>query len=109
MPSSSPIFPTRPAHPLLPLAALIGAALASPAQAVISDTIHPFVSATYSYEDNLLRLPDGVVGLQGRSDTLTELQAGLLFERPIGRQRLTAQAKVSRVSFDHYDQLNYNG
>ncbi|MBA5607579.1 hypothetical protein H3H36_19670 [Duganella sp. FT3S] len=95
---------------MLPLAALIGAALASPAQAALSDTIHPFVSATYSYEDNLLRLPDGVPGPQGsRSDSLTQLQAGLLFERPIGRQILTGQAKVSRVSFNHYDQLNYNG
>jgi exopolysaccharide biosynthesis operon protein EpsL len=95
---------------MLPLVALIGAALANPAQAVLSDTIHPFVSATYNYEDNLLRLPDGVPGPQGsRSDSFTELQGGLLFERPIGRQRLTAQAKVSRVSFDHYDQLNYNG
>lgn len=95
---------------MLPLAALIGALFAIPAQAAISDTIHPFVSATYSYEDNLLRLPDGVPGPQGsRSDTLTQLQAGLLFERPIGRQILTGQAKVSRVSFNHYDQLNYNG
>ncbi len=110
MPSSSPICRTRPRHALLPLTALIGAALASPAHAVLSDTIHPFVSATYSYEDNLLRLPDGVPGPQGsRSDTLTQLQAGVLFERPIGRQVLTGQAKVSRVSFNHYDQFNYNG
>lgn len=110
MPSSSPTFRSSLPPAVLPLVALIGAALAHPAQAVISDTIHPFVSATYSYEDNLLRLPDGVDGLDGRrADSLTELQAGLLFERPIGRQRLTAQAKVSRVSFAHYDQLNYNG
>ncbi|MBA5690079.1 hypothetical protein H3H39_23820 [Duganella sp. LX47W] len=88
----------------------MGAALAGQAQAALSDTIHPFVSVLYSYEDNLLRLPDGVPGpAGGRSDSLTQVQAGLLFERPIGRQRLTGQAKVSRVAFDHYDQLNYNG
>lgn len=110
MPSSLPKHFRCLDAALLPLTAMIGAILASPAQAALSDTIHPFVSATYSYEDNLLRLPDGVPGPQGsRSDTLTQLQAGLLFERPIGRQILTGQAKVSRVSFNHYDQLNYNG
>lgn len=102
------LFRARPAP--LSLATLIGAALCAPAQAAISDTIHPFVSVAYSYEDNLLRLPDGVPGPDGsRSDSLTQVQAGLLFERPIGRQLLTAQAKVSRVAFRHYDQLNYNG
>lgn len=100
--------PTSLSCPRLLLAVLIGA-LGAPAQAAMSDTIHPFVSVAYSYEDNLLRLPDGVEGTGSRSDTLTQLQAGLLFERPIGSQRLTAQAKVSRVTFNHYDQLNYNG
>lgn len=104
-----PILSSPSCRPLT-LAALIGAALCAPAQAAISDTIHPFVSVAYSYEDNLLRLPDGVPGPSGsRSDNMTQIQAGLLLERPIGRQLLTAQAKVSRVSFSHYDQLNYNG
>ncbi|WP_332854351.1 XrtB/PEP-CTERM-associated polysaccharide biosynthesis outer membrane protein EpsL [Duganella sp. S19_KUP01_CR8] len=79
------------------------------AQAALSDTIHPFVSAFYSYDDNLLRLPDGVDAPLGRSDSLTQLQAGLSLERPIGRQMLRGEAKMSRVSFSHYDQLNYNG
>ncbi|HJU99811.1 MAG TPA: XrtB/PEP-CTERM-associated polysaccharide biosynthesis outer membrane protein EpsL [Burkholderiaceae bacterium] len=110
MPSSSPLSRKRSPLVVAPLAALIGAALSGQAQAALSDTIHPFVSVLYSYEDNLLRLPDGVPGPSGsRSDSLTQLQAGLLFERPIGRQRFTGQAKVSRVTFDHYDQLNYNG
>ncbi|HEU4775607.1 MAG TPA: XrtB/PEP-CTERM-associated polysaccharide biosynthesis outer membrane protein EpsL [Telluria sp.] len=110
MPSSSPFHRTRSHLVAAPTAALIGVALAGQAQAALSDTIHPFVSVLYSYEDNLLRLPDGVPGPNGsRSDSLTQVQAGLLFERPIGRQRLTAQAKVSRVTFNHYDQLNYNG
>ena len=79
------------------------------AAAEISDTIHPFVAIGYTYDDNLLRLPDNVAPGQQREDRATQAQAGLIVERPIGRQLLTGTAKVSRVTFDHYDQLNYNG
>jgi exopolysaccharide biosynthesis operon protein EpsL len=44
-----------------------------------------------------------------KSDRMTQSQAGLVVDRPFGRQRLTATAKVSRVTFDHYDQFDYNG
>ncbi|UMR33224.1 hypothetical protein MJ904_14315 [Massilia sp. MB5] len=99
----------RGALRVLPLA-LLAALAQGAAHAAISDTIHPFVSLAYTHDDNLLRLPDGVPGLKGpRGDNLRQVQAGLLLERPIGRQKLTASAKVSRVTFDHYDQLDYNG
>lgn len=89
-----------------PLAALMCCGTAS---AEISDTIHPFVAIGYTYDDNLLRLPDNVPGLDQRSDRSRQAQAGIIVDRPIGRQRLTGRAKVSRVTFDHYDQLDYNG
>lgn len=79
------------------------------ATAEISDTIHPFVAVGYTYDDNLLRLPDNQPVAQQRSDRATQAQAGVLVDRPIGRQRLSATAKVSRVTFDHYTQLDYNG
>lgn len=92
------------------LGLLIGALYAAPASAGLSDTLHPFISTLYSYDDNLLRLPDDASGLNGpRGDSIRQLQGGVLFERPIGRQILTAQARLSRVTFAHYDQLNYNG
>ncbi len=93
---------------LLPLA-LAAIVYSSGAAAEISDTIHPFVSLGYTYDDNLLRLPDNYVGLEQRSDRATQAQGGILFDRPIGRQRLTGSAKVSRVTFDHFNQLDYNG
>jgi exopolysaccharide biosynthesis operon protein EpsL len=77
--------------------------------AALSDTIHPYVSVGYTYDDNLLRLPDGYSGLEGGSDRMTQSQVGILIERPFGRQKLTGTAKVSRVTFDRFDQLNYNG
>ncbi|TWI65153.1 exopolysaccharide biosynthesis operon protein EpsL [Pseudoduganella lurida] len=78
------------------------------ASAQISDTIHPFVSLGYTYDDNLLRLPDDVSFDGQRSDRARQAQAGILVERPIGRQKLTGYAKVTRVTFDHLDQLDYN-
>lgn len=89
----------------------IVAALASfPATAEISDTIHPFASLSYSYDDNLFRLPDAVPGDNSpRSDTSKQLVAGVALERPIGRQRITADARVSKVSFSRFNQIDYNG
>lgn len=101
---STPLIATR----LLPFA-LAAMACSGSAVAEISDTIHPFVAIGYTYDDNLLRLPDNYAGIEQRSDRATQAQAGLVFERPIGRQRLTGSAKVSRVTFDHFDQLDYNG
>lgn len=94
----------------LPTPLALAAALACcPAQADISDTIKPFITVGSSYDDNLLRLPDNAPqGLQ-RSDRATQAQGGFLLERPIGRQKLTGHAKLSRVTFDHYNQLDYNG
>jgi exopolysaccharide biosynthesis operon protein EpsL len=93
------------------LALLMGGLFSGPAAAALSDTIHPFASVTYSHEDNLLRLSDDVALPPGqqRDDNLRSAVAGVQLERPIGRQVLTGQAKVSRVTFSHYDQLNYNG
>lgn len=105
---------SRPPLPFSAMGAaclLLAAGLAAPsASAAISDTITPFVAASWSYDDNLLRLDDDVPGYTGpRSDTSRQLQAGFLFNRPIGRQILSGQAKWSRVSFEHFDEFDYSG
>src|SRR5471030_133689 len=96
---------------LLPLPlALLGLAAAAPVHAELSDTIHPFVAATYTHEDNLLHLDDNVPGFLGpRDDNLRQLQIGALFERPLGRQVLSGHVKASKVTFEHYDAFNYDG
>ncbi len=89
---------------------LLGGMVAAPATAALSDTIFPFLATSYSYDDNLLRLDDTTPGYNGpRSDTSRQIQAGFLFNRPIGRQILSGQAKWSRVAFQHFDSLDYNG
>ncbi|WUR14813.1 outer membrane beta-barrel protein [[Empedobacter] haloabium] len=98
----------HPSVRMVPLA-LAAALVCGAASAEISDTIHPFVALGYTYDDNLLRLPDNAGDGVQRSDRARQAQAGVIVERPIGRQRLSATAKVSRVNFDHYSQLDYNG
>ncbi|OEZ61632.1 XrtB/PEP-CTERM-associated polysaccharide biosynthesis outer membrane protein EpsL [Duganella sp. HH105] len=99
----------KPLLRLLPLA-ILGLAATLPAHAELSDTIHPFVAATYTHDDNLLRLDDNIPGFLGpRDDNLRQLQVGALFDRPIGRQVLSGHAKMSKVTFDHYDAFNYDG
>lgn len=86
------------------------ALLCASAHGALSDTVHPFASVSYSYDDNLFRLDDSVPGFGGqRSDRSHSVLAGVQLERPIGRQVLTGMFKVTRVSFDHFGNLDYNG
>lgn len=85
------------------LADVVDAAHPPPTQ--WSDTIHPFVLGSYTHDDNLLRLTDD----QAQADNYTTLQAGFLFDRPIGRQLISGWFKASKVTFDRFDQYNYTG
>jgi exopolysaccharide biosynthesis operon protein EpsL len=91
--------------------ALLGGVLFSTnASAELSDTIHPFVSIGYNYDDNLYRRSDvQMARFADNSDTFRTAMAGVSFERPIERQLVTATAKVSRVSFQDNGQLDYTG
>jgi len=89
---------------------LIGVAASAPARADFSDTIHPFAGVGYSYEDNLLRLSDAARDAgAASSDSSRQAFAGVTFERPLGRQLFTGSVRVSRVSFDRFTELDYNG
>lgn len=95
------------------LAGLLGVSSAS-AQirvAQLSDTLHPFVRLGYNHDNNLLRLDDAEKTQFGGdgSDNYRTAAAGVLLERPIGRQLLTGSASVSRVSFDKFSQFDYTG
>lgn len=89
------------------LALLLIAAFCGPASAEISDTVHPFASVTYSHDDNLLRLPDSAAGNDG--DTVKEVDYGIVFDRPIAQQELTGHLKLTKATFDHFTELNYDG
>lgn len=97
----------RRARPAPAALALLCAAVCLPGHAALSDTIHPYAAVTYAYDSNLLRLEDD--DPEALSDKLRAVVAGVVFERPVGRQLFTGSAKVTRVSFSRFDQLDYNG
>ncbi len=94
---------------LIALPLIISGLFAGSARAQISDTIHPYVSAGYSYDDNLLRRDNSRNSDAAESDTYYTLVAGVGLERPIGRQVLTASARASKVTFDRNSELDYTG
>lgn len=91
------------------LCMLVGALFALPAAAQLSDTLHPFVAVAVNYDDNLLRRDMTLAPSQEYSDTYKTTMFGISVERPIGRQVLTASAKVSKVSFNRFSDLDYTG
>lgn len=93
------------------LALLIGAMTALPASmAGPNDALHLTAGLGYFHDDNLFRLPDDSPGFLGqRSDSARQAQVGLLFDKMVGRQKLFAKAQLSRVKFDVFDQLDYDG
>lgn len=91
-----------------PLAVLICALYGGAAHAE-DDALRPFVALGYNYDDNLFRLADGNPGYDNtRGDHSRQAQAGLDFSHTYGRQGINLQAKVSRVTFQHFTQLDYN-
>lgn len=92
------------------LVVLCGSMCCASATAALSDTLHPYAGVTYTTDDNLFRVPDGVEpGPEGRSDTMRQAMFGIQVDRPFGRQRLEANVKLSKVDFNKYEQLNYSG
>jgi exopolysaccharide biosynthesis operon protein EpsL len=90
--------------------ALIGSLFSVPALAELSDTLHPFVSASINHDDNLFRLSDDRLRLiDGGADTYRSVIGGLNFKRPVERQLFSGTAKFSRVNFDRNSQLDYTG
>ncbi|MDB5906145.1 MAG: exopolysaccharide biosynthesis protein EpsL [Massilia sp.] len=92
------------------LCALAGAMCGVPALAGPNDALHLLGGLGYGHDDNLLRVPDGVPALDNqRGDSWYQADAGLLFDNTYGRQHVNAQVRLSKVSFDHFRQLDYDG
>lgn len=64
----------------------------------------------WAYDDNILRVPDDGPAFDGRrGDAYRTAEAGVVYNKQIGRQRLAATAKLSKVAFDNFEQLDYDG
>jgi exopolysaccharide biosynthesis operon protein EpsL len=90
---------------------LLAAALcASQALAGPDDALHLYGGLGYGHDDNLLRIPDGAPAFGNqRGDSWLQAEAGLLFDHTYSRQRISAQARLTKVKFDHFQQLDYDG
>ena len=92
------------------LALLIGAACISPAMAGPDEGLKVLAGLGYFHDDNLFRLPEGVPGFDGqRSDTAQQTYLGLSFDKRYSLQNISAMAKLTKVKFDHFQQLDYDG
>jgi exopolysaccharide biosynthesis operon protein EpsL len=90
---------------------LLAATVASlRAVAAPSDALHVYGGLGYGHDDNLLRVPDGFAAFDNQlGDSWYQADAGLLFDHTYSRQRISAHAKLSKVKFDHFRQLDYDG
>ncbi|MDL2354335.1 MAG: exopolysaccharide biosynthesis protein EpsL [Pseudomonadota bacterium] len=92
------------------LCVLVAVLCGAPALAAPGDAVRLTGALGYGYDDNLLRIADGAPAFdKQRGDRWTQLDAGCLFEHAYSRQRISAQARWSKVTFDHFRQLDYDG
>ena len=95
---------------LHPLAFLAGTMALLPAAAVPETPLALYGRLGWAHDDNLLRVPDGAPAFDDqRSDSWTTFEVGATYDKSIRRQRVLAVAKLSKVKFDHFRQLDYDG
>lgn len=83
---------------------------------VLGDTFRPYVDYEVNFDDNMLRSRDNVgsaarqalFGSSKKSDVSQRITGGLIFEKEISRQRLTADGNFSRTFFDRFSKYNHN-
>ncbi|HZV66781.1 MAG TPA: XrtB/PEP-CTERM-associated polysaccharide biosynthesis outer membrane protein EpsL [Telluria sp.] len=92
------------------LALLIGALFGLPVQAGPNDGLQVYGALGYGHDDNLLRVPEGQPAFDNTlGDSWHTTEGGLLFDHMYSRQRINGYAKLSKVTFDHFTQLDYDG
>jgi len=87
-------------------------ALATP----LSDMFRPYVDYEVTFDDNMLRTRDNVssaarqtlFGSSKKSDISQRITGGLIFEKEISRQRLTADGNWSHTYFDRFSKFDHN-
>lgn len=88
--------------------------MSAPAQAASEDVLKPYLSYSYSYDDNMLRLNNraqaqAVTGTDDLADSTQRLDAGLAVEKQIGQQRFSVNGAVNRTRFSNLRALDYDG
>lgn len=105
-------FPSLRRQWLLPLLLNSGlVAYSTPALADEGDVLRPYVGFSMTHDDNILGISDAAIaaGTPKLSDTARRLEVGLLVDKTISQQRLTANINFDRTSFNRFENLDYNG
>jgi len=77
------------------------------ARADEGDVVNFFAGVRYAYDNNLLRLPDGVSFLGERSDSITSVFAGTTFDKTVSRQRFRGDLAYYSNRYANFTGLNY--
>ena len=97
----------------LRLAACLTGALAPPdAAALWEDRLELFAAQAVTRDDNIFRLAPGgdvQLGLPGLDDTYRSSSLGIKLDIPLSRQRFQGALEVSRVRFDRFSELDFEG
>lgn len=101
---------------LLPLLVIPGMAFSTAAQAQSAageegEVVRAYVGLSLTHDDNILGTSNAAIaaGTPKLSDTARRVEAGLIFDKTISQQRLTAGVNLDRTSFNRFGNLDYNG
>ena len=96
---------------LHPAALAIGALFTLPVLAAPPEEgLHVYGGVGWAHDDNLFRVPENEPAFDNkRGDSWVQTEVGLIFDKTYSRQRIQAVGKLSKVKFDHFDQLDYDG
>jgi exopolysaccharide biosynthesis operon protein EpsL len=108
---SSARFPVLRHRRLLPLILVPGIALSAPALPDEGDVVRAYVGLSMTHDDNILGTSNAAIaaGTPKLSDTARRIEAGLIFDKTISQQRLTANVNLDHTSFNRFGNLDYNG
>lgn len=88
---------------------LLSSSMAS--ASVIGRVFKPYGNYTFTADDNMLRIrdrvdPEPLLGTRNLFDISHRLTGGMMFEKQISRQRLTANANFTHTRFERFSQIN---
>src|SRR4051794_36401672 len=85
----------------------LGAATCLPAFAASDDVFRPYVGYSLVREDNVLGVPDGAAPSgEKHADTSRHAEAGLIFNKRVNQQVLSAKLDFSHITYERLGGLD---
>ncbi len=95
----------------LPLVLVPALSLQQPVMADEGDVFRPYVGVAVTHDDNILGTSNAAIagGTAKLSDTATRTEIGLMFDKTISKQRITASINLDHTAYNRFDNLDYDG